>query len=277
MFPPSTLRLCAFLASVPLFANDPTPVDQFFVAEGLEATVWAESPLFNNPTNMDTDAQGRLWVTEAVNYRSFRNREDMNLWREQGDRVMVLEDTDGDGKADASHLFVRDADLVAPMGISVIDNRVIVTCSPNVIVYTDFNRNARFDANVDTKEILLTGFGGFDHDHSLYTVKAGPDGDLYFTTGNAGPHIVTDRSGWALRSGSSYRGGPPPINPMWRDWYPMMGACTSGDSRYVFDLMGRKCAWWGTTFEIRTSCASIPSPMFFKTTTTIPYPVASHG
>ncbi len=191
------------------FASEPTPVERFFVADGLEATVWAEAPMFFNPTNLDTDTQGRIWVTEAVNYRSFRNMGEVNRWHESGDRVMVLQDTDRDGRADASHEFVQDADLVAPMGISVIDNRIIVTCSPNIIVYTDVNRDARFDPSVDKKEILLTGFGGFDHDHSLHTVKAGPDGDLYFSTGNAGPHIVTDQSGWTLRAGSSYRGGSP--------------------------------------------------------------------
>jgi putative membrane-bound dehydrogenase-like protein len=191
------------------FTNEPTPVDRFYIAEGLEATVWAQAPLFFNPTNMDTDVQGCIWVTEAVNYRSFRNEGEVNLWHKDGDRIMVLQDVDGDGRADSSHVFVQDKDLVAPMGLSVLDNRIIVTCSPNVIVYTDVDRDARFDPAVDEKEILLTGFGGFDHDHSLHTVKAGPDGDLYFTTGNTGPHIVTDRSGWTLRTGSSYRGGAP--------------------------------------------------------------------
>lgn len=191
---------------------EPTSVDRFYVAEGLEATVWAQAPLLFNPANMDVDVQGRIWVSEAVNYRSFRNQAEVNLWREEGDRIMVLRDTDGDGTADASHVFVQDKDLVAPMGVSVLDNRVIVSCSPNVLVYTDVDRDARFDPAIDKKEILLTGFGGFDHDHSLHTVKAGPDGDLYFTTGNAGPHIVTDKSGWTLRAGSSYRGGSPSNN-----------------------------------------------------------------
>lgn len=180
---------CVLLGSVitgSLFSNEPTPVDRFYVADGLEATVWAQSPMFFNPSNMDADAQGRIWVTEAVNYRSFRNEGVVNRWHEEGDRVMVLQDANGDGTADKSHVFVQDKDLVAPMGISVLDNRVIVTCSPNVIVYTDVDRDARFDPAVDTKEILLTGFGGFDHDHSLHTVKAGPDGDLYFATGNTG-------------------------------------------------------------------------------------------
>ena len=204
IFPVFTLFNLSFI-----YANEPTPVDRFYIADGLEATIWAQAPMFHNPTNMDTDVQGRIWVTEAVNYRSFRNEGEVNLWHKEGDRVMVLEDTDHDGRADASHVFVQDKDLVAPMGLSVLDNRIFVTCSPNVIVYTDVDRNARFDPSIDTKEILLTGFGGFDHDHSLHTVKPGPDGDLYFTTGNTGPHIVTDQSGWTLRTGSSYRGGSP--------------------------------------------------------------------
>ncbi|MEX0883906.1 MAG: PVC-type heme-binding CxxCH protein, partial [Cyclobacteriaceae bacterium] len=61
----------------------------------------------------------------------------------------------------------------------------------------------------DNKEVFLTGFGGLDHDHGLHAVVAGPDGKYYFNAGNAGPHIVTDKSGWTLRSGSIYNGGSP--------------------------------------------------------------------
>jgi hypothetical protein len=50
---------------------------------------------------------------------------------------MILHDTNGDGKADSSKIFVEDKDLIAPVGIAVIGNKVIVSCSPNLIVYTD--------------------------------------------------------------------------------------------------------------------------------------------
>lgn len=176
-----------------------------FLPDDLEATLWAESPMFYNPTNIDVDARGRLWVTEAVNYRNFNNDSTKTLHHGKGDRVMILEDTDGDGVADESKLFVQDKDLVSPLGIAVIGNRVFVSCSPNLIVYTDEDGDDR----PDRKEILLTGFGGLDHDHSLHAVVGGPDGNLYFITGNAGPHIVTDKAGWTLRSGSVYTGGTP--------------------------------------------------------------------
>jgi len=176
-----------------------------FVPDDLEATLWAESPMLYNPTNMDVDLKGRIWVTEAVDYRNYNNDSTKFLHHPLGDRVMILEDTDHDGKADASKVFVQDRDLISPVGIAVIGNKVIVSCSPNLIVYTDENG----DDKPDKKEILLTGFGGRDHDHSLHSVTAGPDGNWYFNVGNAGPHTVTDKSGWTLRSGSIYTGGSP--------------------------------------------------------------------
>lgn len=176
-----------------------------YLPDDLEATLFAESPMVYNPTNMDVDSKGRIWATEAVDYRNYNNDSTKFLHFSQGDRVMILEDTNHDGKADVSKIFVQDKDLISPVGIAVIGNKVIVSCSPNLIVYTDENG----DDKPDKKEILLTGFGGKDHDHSLHAVYAGPDGKWYFNTGNAGPHIVTDKSGWKLRSGSIYAGGSP--------------------------------------------------------------------
>ncbi len=171
----------------------------------LKAELWAESPLIHNPTNIDVDARGRLWVTEAVNYRNFNNDSLTHLHFTQGDKVVILEDIDQDGKADTAITYVQDKDLVAPIGIAVFENKVVVSCAPNIIVYTDDNG----DDKPDRKEILLTGFGGLDHDHSLHAVFGGPDGKWYFNTGNAGPHIVKDKAGWTLRSGSVYSGGSP--------------------------------------------------------------------
>lgn len=103
----------------------------------LEISVWAASPMLKNPTNMDTDQHGRIWVVEGVNYRS------QSKHQPAGDRIVVLEDTDGDGKADKSWTFVQEPFLLAPMGICVIDNKVIVSMTPDLIVYTDGNRNAK--------------------------------------------------------------------------------------------------------------------------------------
>lgn len=194
--------ICVTSCSAP---TDHAIITDLNLPEDLEATLWAESPMFYNPTNMDIDIHGRVWITEAVNYRSFNNDSIHNLHHSKGDRVMILEDKDHDGKAETSKIFVQDKDLVSPLGIAVIGKKVIVSCSPHIIIYTDENQ----DDIPDKKEIFLTGFGGLDHDHSLHAVVQGPDGKWYFNTGNAGPHIVKDHAGWTLRAGSLYTGGSP--------------------------------------------------------------------
>lgn len=177
----------------------------FSVPEGWQITLWAESPALYNPTNIDVDAKGRVWVTEAVNYRDFNNDPEHHLNFDKGDRVIILEDTNGDGVSDSSKVFVQDEDLVAPLGIAVVENKVFVSSAPTLFVYTDEDG----DDIPDKKEAFLTGFGGLDHDHSLHSLIVGPDGKWYFNTGNAGPHHVTDKAGWKLRSGSVYSGGTP--------------------------------------------------------------------
>ena len=194
----------AFVAQAPAPQADAPFDDAFVLPDDLEVTLWAESPLFFNPTNLDVDARGRIWVTEAVNYRTFKGRDGYRAHAD-GDRIVILEDTDGDGRADTSTVFVQDADLHAPLGLAVLGDRVVVSSAPNLIVYTD----ADGDDRPEDREILLTGFGSFDHDHGLHALTAGPDGRWYFNTGNAGPHVVTDRAGWTLRSGSMYTGGTP--------------------------------------------------------------------
>ncbi|MCM8525972.1 MAG: NPCBM/NEW2 domain-containing protein [Lentisphaeraceae bacterium] len=182
----------------------------FNADKDLEVTVWATSPMFYNPTNMDVDAKGRIWVAEGVNYRLFR-KPVMDVKHPEGDRIMVLEDTDNDGKADKSHVFVQDKELVAPLGVAVIGNKVIVSQPPSLIMYTDVDGDAKFDPKVDKKENFLTGFSGSDHDHSLHSVTFGPDGEYYFNQGNAGYSEVKDNSGFTVRAGSSYRGGSPTV------------------------------------------------------------------
>jgi len=188
------------------------PLNFFQVPEGMEITVWARSPMLANPTNLDIDAQGRVWVTEGVNYRVYNKG---GKRRAEGDRVVVLSDTTGAGKADTASTFVQDAGWTSPLGIAVFDNVVIVSHAPDLIKFTDVNRDGKFDPAVDKREVLLGGFGGQDHDHSLHAIVAGPDGKLYLNSGNCGGSF-TDKSGKTFRVSSGYvdqRGGAWPYDP----------------------------------------------------------------
>ena len=173
----------------------------FHVPEGLEVTLWATSPMLYNPANMDIDAKGRIWVSEGVNYRSKASR------RPEGDRIVVLEDPKGEGHATASHTFVQEPGLACPLGVAVFDNKVVVSNTPDLIVYTDVNRDGVFDPKVDKREVLLTGFLQRQHDHSLHALFGGPDGRWYFSNGNCGAQF-TDHTGHQFNIGGAYLHNP---------------------------------------------------------------------
>lgn len=178
------------------------PEDMFTIADpDLEITIWATSPLLQNPTNMDFDAEGRLYVAEGVKYRNARGK------RPEGDRIVILEDTNGDGKADKSETFVQDPNLEAPLGVTVLENKVVVAMPPDMLLYTDVNGDRKFDPAVDKLDKHLTGFNGRQHDHSLHSVTVGPDGQWNFNAGNCGA-VFTDNSGKTFRILSNYMGNP---------------------------------------------------------------------
>ncbi len=178
-------------------------------AKGLQVQLFASEPIIGNPTNIDIDARGRVWMCEAYNYRPALNPE--NPQREEGDRILILEDTNGDGKADKTKVFYQGTDINAPLGIAVLGNKVIVSCSPNVYLLTDTDG----DDKADKKEILYTGLGGEQHDHAIHSFTFGPDGKLYFNFGNEGKRIVDrdgkpiiDKAGYEVNSsGKPYRQG----------------------------------------------------------------------
>ena len=221
------LLVLGVAAVVPPQAATPShvPLELFALPDGLEITLWAESPLLLNPTNIDIDRDGRIWVAEGVRYRSHHARQP------EGDRIVVLEDTDGDGKADSRQIFVQEPGLIAPLGVAVIDNRVVVSQPPDLIVYTDVDRNRRFDPAVDTRQVLLTGFQGVNHDHSLHSVTVGPDGKWVFNAGNTGA-MFTDKSGRTFRIFGAYRDGP--VGPFKNPHDPATWAGQASDDGHVY-------------------------------------------
>lgn len=147
------------------------------VADGLEVQLMAAEPNIKNPTNMDIDDRGRIWITEAFNYRPGQG----SVTIPDGDRIMILEDTDGDGVCETNKVFYQGPEINAPLGICVIDNhKVIVSQSPYVWAFYDDNG----DDKADRKEIIFQGIKGVQHDHGMHSFTSGPDGKLYFNFGN---------------------------------------------------------------------------------------------
>ena len=182
------------LFAVPSLAQK-TPdetVRSMTVADGLQVELFAAEPMLINPTSIDVDHLGRVWVCEGVNYRriSFKRP----ILREEGDRIVILTDKDGDGKADEATVFYQGKDLIAPLGICVLAQpskeakggfayRVLVCQSPDILEFWDRDGDGKADG---PPKKFLTGFRGFDHDHGVHGINVGPDGKLYFTVGDQG-------------------------------------------------------------------------------------------
>lgn len=203
------ISLWVLVLSAAGFAAGPLEAEQALkgleVADGLEATLFASEPMLCNPTDIDIDARGRVWVAEGINYRKWKDLDPA------GDRIVILEDTNGDGKADTSKVFYQGKDIDSALGICILGNKVLVSRSPNVFVFTD----ADGDDVADKKEVLFTGIEGEQNDHGVHAFVFGPDGKLYFNAGNASQQIrhpdgtpVKDLTGNIVNTASStYRQG----------------------------------------------------------------------
>ena len=183
------LQVAVLLLAVQLLtaalASDPAEFIEanFDVHPELEMTLFAEEPLLVNPTNIDVDHLGRVWVCEVLNYRHFRNTDAPP--RKDGDRILVLEDSDGDGTADKQTVFYQGTDIDSAHGVCVLGDRVIVSAGDKVQVLIDSDG----DLKADKKETLFSGIGGVQHDHGIHAFVFAPDGKLYFNFGNKGEQI----------------------------------------------------------------------------------------
>lgn len=168
------------LRASPAHAQQPAAetVKSFTLAGGMEATLFASEPMISNPITIDVDSRGRVWVTEGVYYRSALKNPPI-------DTIKVLEDTDGDGRADKVTVFT--ADLNCAMGVCVAGDKVYVPESPNIYVYEDKDGDLKADG---PRKVLLTGFGGENHDHGLHSLVFGPDHKLYMTQGDRGYDVT---------------------------------------------------------------------------------------
>jgi putative membrane-bound dehydrogenase-like protein len=162
----------------------------------LELSLWASEPLFANPTCIDIDHKGRVWVCESVNYRHKLHHRPPN--RPEGDRILILEDSKGTGKADKVTTFYQAPDFLAPLGIAVAKDpvgpgyKVYVCHSPDILLFEDKDGDGKADG---PPKKLLSGFNGIDHDHGVHGILIGPDDKLYFSVGDQGVHNLQSSDG----------------------------------------------------------------------------------
>lgn len=140
----------------------------FKVAEGFEVTLFAADPMVAKPIQMNWDAEGRLWVVSSTVYPHLKTGESAN------DKIFVLEDTDGDGKADKSTIFAEG--LIQPTGILPGDGGCYVANSTEILHFSDTDG----DGKADKKRRILNGFGTGDTHHLIHTFRWGPEGRMYF-------------------------------------------------------------------------------------------------
>ena len=127
-----------------------------------------EFPEIANPIQVRWDTRGRLWVCTSQAYPH------IYPGFEPHDRLVILEDTDGDGKADTSKIFADD--LHVPLSFEFGDGGAYVSEQPNLTFLKDVDGDDRADVH----EVVLSGFGTEDSHHALHDFIWTPDGALLF-------------------------------------------------------------------------------------------------
>jgi glucose/arabinose dehydrogenase len=130
-----------------------------------------EFPDLKDPVAMTFDRKGRLWVGTNPSYPQYLPGTPVD------DKILILEDTDRDGKADKQTVFARGLHL--PIGIELADGGAYVSLQPNL----HFLKDTDGDDVADTNDIILHGFDSADSHHALHAFETGPGGEMYFHEG----------------------------------------------------------------------------------------------
>ncbi len=222
--------------------NDPeTERASFKVADGYEVSLFAsELDGVVKPIQMRWDERGRLWITCSPSYPQIGPGEQAD------DRIVVLADTNGDGKADQSSTFVRG--LTMPLGIELGRGGAIVADGSELVLLRDTDG----DGKADARRVILKGFYTGDSHQSINNFTWGPGGELLFCQGlHAYGHVETPWGVERLRQAGVWRlrerrlrldpflgGDMGPQNPYgitFDDWgRPLVVA---GNGQGVYDLL----------------------------------------
>jgi len=233
------------------FAKNVTqPHPSFTVAEGYEITLWAENPLLHKPTQMNFDPSGKLWVASSETYPQ------VEVGQTADDKIIVLSDSDGDGKADKSSVFAEG--MLMPTAVLPGDGGVYVGQSTDLLHFKDSDG----DGKADVKTRVLSGFGTEDTHHNIHTLRRGPDGRIWFNqsiytrTDTETPHGV-----FRLKSGGIMRFDPrdSKLEPVFYGWCNAWGhQFDKYGQSFVTDGAGGAGINWGVPGAMYFTFAKAP-------------------
>lgn len=141
---------------------------------GFEMTLFASEPMIINPISMTWDESGRLYVIETTDYP--------NEVRAEGgsDRIKILEDTDGDGKADKVTVFAENLNI--PTSIMAVNGGILISMAPDFV----FLKDTDGDDVADVREVMMTGWGKSDTHAGPSNLKYGFDNKIWGVLGYSG-------------------------------------------------------------------------------------------
>ena len=150
-------------------------LSKLHVAPGYKIEMFASEEEFTdlaNPVQLTFDNKGRLWVATMPSYPHYKPGDP-----KPNDKIIILEDTNSDGKADRQIIFADSLHL--PVGFELAPEGVYVSQGTNFMLYTDTDGDDR----ADKKEILLSGFDDHDTHHAHHAYTSDPSGAIYMGEG----------------------------------------------------------------------------------------------
>ena len=240
-------------ALIPVISNKPGPlpggkhlylsgeesISKMTVHKNMKVELFADEAMFPelvNPVQMAFDTKGRLWVSTWPTYPHWMPTEPMN------DRLLILEDTNGDGKADVCKTFAGD--IHNPTGFEFWNGGVLVAQGPDLL----FLKDANGDDKYDVKERIVHGFDTADTHHTInsFTIDAG--GALYMQEGTF--HHSQIETPWGaprrVANGGVFRYEP---RTQKTDIYVSFGF--ANPHGHIFERWGQDIVWDGTGAQPR--------------------------
>ena len=173
---------------------------EFRLPEGFAVNTFASEkdfPFLANPIHMEFDRRGRLWVAVSPTYPHYLPGKKNN------DKIIILEDTNQDGKADKQIVFADN--LYIPTGFAIIKNGAYIAQQGDIYLYTDIDG----DWKADRRKPILSGFMTEDSHHAISSWRRGWDGAIYFAVGIFGYNLIETPFGpQKSRSSSAFRFEP---------------------------------------------------------------------